>query len=155
MESLSWALPPIEKIYEAYSAIADGRVKLLGGYAEVSSSDYSKQYTVEWNGGVYYSNDNASYWQGYFGYPVIAVLMLQGRLKYDCAVPEYFKSVNWKQLNSQYKNKYDKAADSVLERLASEGKDIESIKRDVENIYGQIKQLDIKRSRRKLLPKDL
>jgi hypothetical protein len=102
-----WALPPKEKIYEAYSAIADGRVNMFDGYASVSSSDRKKQYTVEWNEDVYSSNDNASYWQGYMGYPVIAVLMLQGRISCDSAVAEYFADINWKELNTQYKNQYD------------------------------------------------
>ncbi len=57
--------PPIEKILEAYTAIADGHVKLENDQALVTSS-----------------NDNASYWQGYLGYPGIAVLMLQGKLPY-------------------------------------------------------------------------
>ena len=71
-------LPPIEKIYEAYSAIADNRIALHENYAAVLSSDKSKEYTVGWNGNVYTSDDNATYWQGYAGYPVIAVLMEAG-----------------------------------------------------------------------------
>lgn len=39
-------LPPIEKIYEAYSAIADNRITLYEDYAIVYSSNRSKEYTV-------------------------------------------------------------------------------------------------------------
>ena len=56
-------LPPIEKIPEAYSAIADGRVTIQGDQAIVYSSDRTKSYTVNWSDGVYSSNDNALYWQ--------------------------------------------------------------------------------------------
>lgn len=143
----NWALPPIEKIYEAFSAIADRRVKISQGFALVSSSDYKKEYTVVWNGDYYSSNDNASYWQGYLGYPVIAVLMLQGKITFNNAIPEYFKNINWKKLNSEYKNQYDKAVSSVLERLKSEGIDVKTIKEEVMNIFEQIKTLDIKRKR--------
>jgi hypothetical protein len=144
-----WALPPIEKIYEAYSAVADDRVNMFSSYATVSSSDRKKEYSVEWEADVYSSDDNASYWQGYMGYPVIAVLMLQGRVDYDKDVPAYFKGLNWKELNAEYKNQYDKAAGFVLERLASEGADIDRIKRDADSIFAQLKQLEIKRRRKK------
>ena len=74
---------PIEKIYEAYTAIADDRITMHEDHAEVFSSDRSKSYTVSWKDNAYSSDDSATYWQGYPGYPVIAVLMLQGRLLYD------------------------------------------------------------------------
>lgn len=77
-------LPPIEKIYEAWSALADRRVEedsgseaeceakntenwtASQGAAYVFSSDGSKVYRVTWKHAVYTSNGNASYWQGYF-----------------------------------------------------------------------------------------
>ena len=85
-------LPPIEKVYEAWSAVADGRVALHPDErrAAIASSNGAKTYTVAWNenGSTYSSNDNATYWQGYAGYPVIAVLMLQGRLPLDRAAAD-------------------------------------------------------------------
>jgi hypothetical protein len=149
-----WALPPIEKIYEAFSAVADGRVKTADGCAYVSSSDNKKEYTVEWNEGVYSSNDNASYWQGYMGYPLIAVLMMQGKLKYDKTVQCCFKSIKWKELNTKYKNDYAKAADVILDRLDADGIDIEHIKEEADNIRGQLKCLDLRRRRGPAPPKN-
>ena len=35
-------MPPIEKIHEAYSAIADGRITMRESEADVVSSDLSK-----------------------------------------------------------------------------------------------------------------
>ena len=98
-------LPPIEKIHEAYSAIADKRVVLKENEAEVSSSDLTKTYMVKWKDEVYSSNDNASYWQGYIGYPIIAVLMLQGKLPLNQEIAMYFQGINWKKINTEYKNK--------------------------------------------------
>ena len=48
---------------------------------EVVSSDGTKKYRVEISadGREISSNDNASYWQGYLGYPAIAVLMARGK----------------------------------------------------------------------------
>ena len=86
-------LPPIEKIHEAYSAIADKRVVLKENEAEVSSSDLTKTYMVKWKDEVYSSNDNASYWQGYVGYPIIAVLMLQGKLPLNQEIAMYFQGI--------------------------------------------------------------
>ena len=71
-------MPPVEKIYEAWSAVADGRVTIddAARKATVVSSDRTREYTVSWSddGSVYNSNDNATYWRGYAGYPVIAVM---------------------------------------------------------------------------------
>ena len=73
-------LPPLEKIPEAYTAIEDNRVELFSDYATVKSSDYKKEYLIKWKENIYSSNDNSTYWQGYAGYPVIAILMLQNKL---------------------------------------------------------------------------
>jgi hypothetical protein len=70
-----WKFPPKSKIYEALTAVADGSVKLKGDdTAEVLSSDRTKTYTVEWSADLreITSNDNASYWQRYIGYLIIA-----------------------------------------------------------------------------------
>jgi len=71
-----YKMPPIEKNYEVYSAVADGRIVFDVESAKVCSSDYSKEYLVEWKDGVYSSNDNASYWQGYPGYPIIVMQLM-------------------------------------------------------------------------------
>ena len=103
-------LPPIEKVYEAWSAVADGRVALHPDErrAAIASSNGAKTYTVAWNenGSTYSSNDNATYWQGYAGYPVIAVLMEQGELPLDRAAAEAFAHVDWTYLNERFKRDY-------------------------------------------------
>jgi hypothetical protein len=78
---VKWKLPPIVKVYEALGAIGDGRVRIEDSrVAFVTSSDASKTYEVETSadGREIASNDNASYWQGYLGYPAIAVLLARG-----------------------------------------------------------------------------
>ena len=52
-------LPPIEKIYEAYSALADNRIHMGETSAEVTSSDGTKSYKVAWKDNTYSSTDNA------------------------------------------------------------------------------------------------
>ena len=108
-------LPPIEKVYEAWTALADDRVKMHDGYADVSSSDGEKSYVVRFADHRYSSDDNATYWQGYPGYPVLAVMMLQGKLPYDEKEAQLWKNINWTQLNKQYKNNYAKAVEAVAQ----------------------------------------
>lgn len=145
-------LPPIEKIYEAYSAIADGRVMLTDTQAEVFSSDMTKKYLVKWNDEIYSSNDNASYWKGYLGYPIIAVLMLQGKLSYDQEIAEHFKGINWKKLNTAHKNNYSEAVKEIMEELERSGVDGNKINQEIDKVYKEIEQLTISTKRSQLRP---
>lgn len=109
-------LPPIEKIYEAFSAVADDRFDLAPEKLTVRSSDGSKEYTVTWDdAGNYRSNDNATYWQGYAGYPVIVALLLQGRLPLDEEVAAWFADVPWKRLNDAHKRDYAAALQEAFD----------------------------------------
>ena len=142
-------LPPIEKIYEAYSAIADQIVALKDDHGEVFSSDRSKCYTISVSGNVYSSSDNATYWQGYAGYPVIAVLMLQGKLPLNRETADLFKDVNWNALNKEYKRNYAKAAKAVM---AERSLDISAIEEETKKVYDALKDLDIVIKKGKLAP---
>jgi hypothetical protein len=145
-------MPPIDKIYEAYSAIADNRIVIGNDSAQVTSSNHAKEYTVAWKDGIYTSNDNASYWGGYAGYPIIAVLMLQDKLKLDHSVAEHFKGINWTVLNSKYKANYTKAVVEIMDGLKSDGIDCDAIITDVNEVYKQIESLDITCRRSSLKP---
>lgn len=145
-------LPPLEKIYEAYSAIADGRVELRGDDALVDSSGSEKQYTVTWDGDVYSSSDSATYWQGYAGYPVLAVLMLQGYLPLDRKTAEYFRGINWTEVNARHKADYTKAAGEVLERLRGTGAPVEKIQAEAREVFKELKDLEIEIRRGKNRP---
>lgn len=145
-------LPPIEKIYEAFSAIADNRVVMGQDSAKVASSKQTKEYTVTWKNGIYTSNDNASYWGGYTGYPMIAVLMLQGRLPLDRFIAEHFNGINWAELNARYKAKYAKAVSEIMDGLKAKGVDCDAIYKHVNEVYKQIESLDITCKRSSLKP---
>ncbi len=123
-------MPPAEKILEAYSAIADGRIIMHENSAEILSSGGTKTYTVEWDSNQYASSDPATYWQGYPGYPVLAVLMKQGKLPLDEEAVASMAHIPWKKLNDAHKRDYAAAAKEALEhvdnreeilRLAQEG----------------------------------
>lgn len=145
-------LPPIEKIHEAYSAIADKRVVLKENEAEVSSSDLTKTYLVKWKDEVYSSNDNASYWQGYVGYPIIAVLMLQGKLPLNQEIAMYFQGINWKKINTEYKNKFSEAVSQIMGGLKEKGIDCNKIEEEIQKVYQEIGRLTIQTKRSSIRP---
>lgn len=133
-------LPPIAKIYEAFTCIADNRIEMKENEAIVFSSDGKKKYTVQWKNNDFASNDNATFWQGYPGYPVLAILMLQNRLSYKEEIVNLFANINWHALNEKYKRNYDAAVEEVLSKIDY---DIAMIKEEVNKIYEEIKNLDI------------
>lgn len=145
-------IPPIEKIYEAFSAIADDRITMEDNYAKVASSNHEKEYMVTWEDNIYTSNDNASYWQGYAGYPMIAVLMLQRKLSLNREIASCFKGINWTELNAKYKGKYDKAVSEIITDLKAKGTDCDLIISEVNKIYKEIIELDISTKRSKIRP---
>ncbi len=147
-----WNMPPIAKVYEALSAVADGRVRLTAdARAEVLSSERDKTYTVTWAPGEasdalrITSDDNATRWQGYTGYPIIAVLLQMGRIAYEAATGAALAGVPWHALNAQFKRDYDAAIEHVLGQIAARGGDVAAIRRDAARIYAALAQLQLER----------
>jgi hypothetical protein len=143
-----WKLPPPEKIYEALSVLADGRYTMeAAGKVTVTSSGGDKKYMVRWKeedtaaGQVIMitSNDNASFWQGYTGYPIIAVLMIIKKITFDSSLLLHFQGVSWNEINKRYRNDYAKAADEVLSKVDEDA--VQKIKSEVGSIYRQIEGL--------------
>ncbi len=116
-------MPPRQKVLEAFTAIADGRVQMNGNTAEIASSDGSKTYHVRFDENVYASDDPATFWQGYAGYPVIAVLMKQGKLPYDSDAADLLKGVPWKKLNDAHKRDYEAAMQEAMQGLGETEKE--------------------------------
>lgn len=133
-------MPPIQKILEAYTAIVDKHVELKNNEALVTSSNGAKTYTVSWEDNIYHSNDNATYQQGYAWYPIIAVLMLQGKISFDQKLADNFASVNWNEVNAKFKRNYAKAASEVIKE---KGLDEKEVMAELEKVYGALKDLPI------------
>ena len=135
------------------SAVADGRVLMTGGTtAHVTSSTGDKTYTVRWSPDLAQitANDNASHWQGYAGYPIIAVLLVLKKLDYDPAVARALAGVPWKTLNRQYQRDYDAAIEHVLRDVAAAGGQSDSIgaddiRREAERIFARLRELELYR----------
>lgn len=139
--------PPRVKFFEALGALADKRVSIQGVQdppllldskesssllsrgliAKCLSSNGDKTYDVrlqlESSNGIdvlrWACNDNGSRFQGYLGYPVIA-LMLTSRLLTTVAEEDLLAAISllhdveWKNIATKYKNDWDKVIETVL-----------------------------------------
>ena len=115
--------PIKEKLFEALSVLADDRIDYTGERsAKVFSSDRSKFYTLAWSEGFssFYSDDNASKWQGTLGYPIVAVLLDREVLSPAPVPASKLSDVNSNSVNKQFKRDYAAAADSVMSERVTE-----------------------------------
>jgi hypothetical protein len=147
----AWKLPPRAKVFEALGAVADKRVRLTGpGSATVASSRGDKVYDVEWSedGRTIAANDNASYWQGYLGYPALAVLLARGELRAGEDVMQALAGVPWHDLNTRFKRDYDAAVAHVLHELPDGAPEMEAVDRAVDDVMEQLAALDLQRAGR-------
>ena len=144
-----WKLPPRAKVFEAFTAVADGRVRLAGpGSATVVSSSGDKTYDVEWSddGRTVSANDNASYWQGYLGYPIVAVLLARGELHADEDAVTALAGVPWHDLNKRHRRDYDAAVAYVMGELPED--DATRVEDEVDAVLQQLAALDLQRAGR-------
>lgn len=143
---MDWKLPPKEKIYEAFSVIADNRYEIVSeGKAMVTSSGGDKKYTVTWietgDALKVSSNDNASKWQGYTGYPIIAVLLIVKRIAMDGNIIPLFEKIHWNKLNKVHKNNYSSAVNEILAGFDNGISD--RIRKEVDSIFNQLTKLKL------------
>ena len=144
-----WKLPPKAKVFEAFTAVADGRVRIIGpGSATVTSSGGEKTYDVGWSDDAHTvsANDNASYWQGYLGYPIVAVLLARGELHAGEDAVAALAGVPWHELNQRYKRDYDAAVAHVLGELP--GYEAAAVEAEVDRVLSDLAALDLQRAGR-------
>jgi hypothetical protein len=146
-----WKMPPRAKVFEAFTAVADSRVRLTGpGSATVASSGGDKVYDVEWSedGRTIAANDNASYWQGYAGYPIVATLLTRGELRADAAIVGMLAGIPWHELNERFRRDYDAAVAHALGELEAGGADPALVERQVDDVMQQLAALGLERAGR-------
>jgi hypothetical protein len=143
-----WKQPPDIKIYEALGALADGRVEVKGTTAKVWSSSRDKYYDViyESDTNAIVSNDNGSYWQGYLGYPSVALLAALGVITYRAEVANWLQGIPWKTMNVRFKNDYSKVEEVIREQLRqSESFNEAQLDNQIRHIAEQIFSLRLNR----------
>jgi hypothetical protein len=139
-----WKKPKDEHIvYEAFTAIVDGRVAKSGeGKYKCFSSSGNKFYSLilEKEGELFsfMSNDNMAYYRKEFSYPMLAVLILEKLILVDMQVVNYFEDIFWKEINTRNKNDYMKSVNEVLEGLEEKDIDVFKIKNVVSEIFTKI-----------------
>jgi len=70
-------------------------------------------------------------------------LMLNGKIKYNPKFVEALKDIRWKDINTKLKNDYEKTKEYVLEIVKEKGFNTAELKAEVDNIFEQIKVLDL------------
>jgi hypothetical protein len=153
---MKWKIPPIIKIYEAFGAIADGRIKVDGNNATVESSSGNKNYTVIYKpeSSAISANDNGSYWQGYLGYPTIAYLISVGIITCEAELMNLLAGIAWKDVNLELKNDYQKVVNSVLDKIEAEHglESATKVRAEAEYVLAQIKELGLTKFKTGLKP---
>jgi hypothetical protein len=121
---MKWKNPPLIKVYEAIGSLGDKRIELVGNKAKVYSSSGNKYYDIEYDPAknAITSNDNASYYVGYLGYPCITFLLAKNIVKYDPELTVYLKGFAWKDINQKFKNNFAKTQAFVDEEIVSKHK---------------------------------
>jgi hypothetical protein len=150
-----WNQPQVCKVYEALTAIADNLIELVAeNTARCYSSSRGKFYEINYDPTTdsIMSNDNSAFYTDSLSYPMIALLMLKGRIAYDQSLLPVLANIAWKDINQKFKNDYDKAVDYVLNDLATSGVDIENLQTKVAEIHQQVCQLQLKPLGEKVKP---
>ncbi|BEP16944.1 hypothetical protein PYJP_02960 [Pyrofollis japonicus] len=139
-------MPPRIKVLEALGAIADGRIeKISDKKYRVVSSEGDRVYTVyvDPEKGLAYSNDNGTRLRGYIGYPIIAVLMVEGVLPFDKELSEALRDIPWRKLNETYK-KYRLVEQEVKKIAATRGISPARLDKFVEEVMSSLRKLRLK-----------
>jgi hypothetical protein len=150
-----WKMPPLIKAYEAMGALGDGRVRLQDdGRAQVTSSEGDKTYEVEVSADnrEISSNDNASYWQGYLGYPAIAVLLARGFYRPPANVIDALAGIPWKELNRKFRNDYEQTLAAVNKSVEENGHDPDAVRIEAETLIEALNKLGPVRGKRRRPP---
>ncbi|WP_236943426.1 hypothetical protein [Ignicoccus islandicus] len=138
--------PPKIKVLEALGAIADGRVAPTSGGFKVRSSTGERTYEVwvDLERGLVCSDDNGTKFRGYVGYPIIAVLMLKGKLPFNEKLAEALKGIPWKKLNEEMKS-YSKVMELIYAMLRDKGIDRSEVDEFVNEVISSLKKLKLKK----------
>jgi hypothetical protein len=153
--SSEWEIPPLVKAYEALGAVGDGRVRIVDDmHAVVTSSSGNKNYIVETSAGgrEISSNDNASYWRGYLGYPAIAVLIERGFYRAPANVTDALAGIPWQEINRRNRNNYAKTVAEVEKFIEENGHDPDAVRSEAEALLDYLTKLKPRRGARRRPP---
>lgn len=153
---MHWQNPQDEHIvYEALSAIADGRFELIdNNNAKCTSTSKGKFYTIQYEPSTnsIMSNDNMAYYRDEVSYPMVAFLLENREIEFDRNILEPLKGIKWKDINQKNKNDYMKSVRQVLDNLNQIGIDIDLTQKEVIRIFKAINSKELKKLGEKTVP---
>jgi hypothetical protein len=80
-------------------------------------------------------NDNGSYWQGYLGYPAIAYLLVKDIIAYDPHLAELLKGIPWKDVNTKFKNDWEKTEKYCQDLVVERGGNLPTLLSEITRIH--------------------
>ena len=143
-----WKLPPRVKILEALGCIGDKRIMLdekNKNKAIVKSSNLDRVYKVSYypEKRKFFSDDNASKFHHYIGYPLIAVVMLNKTIDYNKRIAEALKGIKWNNLNKRFKRDYQKTEKYALDICEKKGISKEEVNMEIERVLKRLNDLKL------------
>lgn len=178
MEDIYWELPPEFKVYEALGALADNRIELVNKNEKLTlednpskekvvvendeniiearqfSSTKNKFYTIKYNPATsqIMTNDNATWFVGYLGYPALSLLLYIGSINFNKDILPYFKNIPFKEINQKNKNVFSKTQLEINKILEDKGLSTKLIETEVSSIFNQLANLALKPLGKKVRP---
>lgn len=144
MEEKALEMPPRIKCLEAISSIWKGRVKEISpNEFEVSSSRGERKYKVMIRDNTAFSDDNGTIYRGYIGYPIIAALILLGKLPNNERIGRAIADIAWADLNEALKS-YRKVEERVKAKAKESGVTPAEIDEYVEECMQALSKLTLK-----------
>ncbi len=146
-----WEKAPKFKLYESLGVLADkDRLEVVSDdgdviTAHIHSSSRNKFYTVTYasKNKEIMSNDNATWFVGYLGYPASSLLLYLGEIKYDKSILPFLDEIPWKDINQKNKNDFGKTQADVEAIYTSKGGDVKILTKEIDKIYKQLENLDL------------
>ena len=111
----------------------------------VASSEGDRHYLVYVDPArrLAYSDDNGTRFRGYIGYPIIAVLMLQGRVPFDERIARALEGIPWRRLNEHYR-RYILVENHVKRVAAERGVQPSEVDGLVSRVLGALRRLGLR-----------
>lgn len=144
---MNWK-PPKDNhvVYEALTALADNRFDLISENRAICySTSKLKHYEVEYNhlNSTIMSNDNMAFYNGEVSYPMVAMLLFKGVIKYNKDLLKPLKGVFWKEINQKNANDYPQSVKQVLLKIDTLGFDSRVVEVEVNKIFQEVLKLKL------------